>query len=137
MSRARAVAAIALALAGAPLAASCKSAPPEPCTPDLASIERVVFRPSCALNGCHSANDAAGKLTLTEGEVAKLTGARSSTCEGKLLVAPGDPDASFLVEKITSAKPSCGAHMPSGGDVPEIHKACIRDWIRGLPKTAR
>lgn len=48
---------------------------------------------------------------------------------GKILVVPGNPDASLLVDKVSNAKPSCGAVMPPSGPLPAAQIQQIRDWI--------
>jgi hypothetical protein len=107
---------------------------PQPtCSPDLASIQATIFVPSCAQGDCHGAGSRAAGLDLTGSHVqALLLGVGAGTCDGKVLVAPGEPDASFLYEKLTAATPGCGAHMPQGGDLTAEQKACVKGWIAGL-----
>ncbi|MFS8071338.1 MAG: hypothetical protein ACMG6S_33630, partial [Byssovorax sp.] len=133
--------AITIALAaGIPTACSKSStdtvppAPPPPaCSPDIASIQEKIFLPSCAQAGCHGAVSPAAALDLTGDNVqALLVGVGAGTCDGKTLVLPGQPDASFLYEKVTVATPSCGAHMPLNGEITAEQKACVKEWIAGL-----
>lgn len=104
------------------------------CTPDLASIQQTIFTPQCATSGCHAGDNPAAALSLAAGTgvEARLVGVEAGTCDGPL-VTPGSLDHSFLYDKITSAAPRCGAHMPSGGDLTAEQKECIRAWIAGLP----
>jgi hypothetical protein len=112
-----------------------KPAPPQPCTPDLPSIQATIFQPRCVSSGCHAPNDSAGKLALGVSLDAKeLIGVRSSVCPDKILVVPGAPDRSFLYDKVASSPPSCGLHMPLGEQLADSQKACIRAWIEALPR---
>jgi hypothetical protein len=52
----------------------------------------------------------------------------SAKCGGRTLVAPGNPDESLLLLKVTT--PPCGDHMPLGGSpLPEDQVEMIRSWI--------
>lgn len=104
---------------------------PAACSPDLASIRDTIFAPSCALSGCHAAESPAASLDLVSGDLAsRLIGVTSATCD-KTLVVPGSPLQSFLFEKITSAEPTCGDHMPLDVELTNAQKGCIEDWIAG------
>jgi len=52
---------------------------------------------------------------------------------GGTLVVPGDPDASYLYQKVSSKKPCAGAQMPLGefasNPLPDCVVALVRDWI--------
>ena len=58
--------------------------------------------------------------------------AAPETCGG-VLVVPGDPTASYLYQKLTSAHPCSGTQMPAGEFGPKPLPACVveivRDWI--------
>ncbi len=104
------------------------------CTPDIASIEATIFAPSCALSNCHAGSKPGGGLDLTGPDVAaRLVDVTAGTCD-VLRVAPGSPSTSFLYQKVTSPKPSCGDRMPIVGSLNAEQTGCIRDWIAGLPK---
>jgi len=88
----------------------------------------------CRSQFCHGAG--AGNLSLAtrDAAYAALVGVPASGpgcgSSGKLLVAPGNPDASLLYEKISNATPSCGTVMPpSGLAVSEAQLAQVRGWI--------
>jgi hypothetical protein len=115
---------------------ACTRADPGPaCTPDPASIQDRILTPSCALSGCHSANDSAGRLSLARENdpLAQMVNAPASGCSGRVLVVPGAPERSLLYEKLTASPPSCGAHMPVASDLPAAQKECVRAWIAALP----
>jgi len=96
--------------------------PPPPAT--FATIERQVFGISCATVSCHGAA-ASGGLTLEVGSAyANLVGVPATNpaahTAGLLRVVPGDPDASFLLDKLTGMlTPDEGDPMPRvGGPLP-------------------
>jgi hypothetical protein len=45
------------------------------------------------------------------------------------LVVAGDPEGSFLYQKITQPRPTCGDPMPSDGLLTAEQIACVRTWI--------
>src|SRR5262245_20986198 len=95
------------------------------CTP--ANIEQTLLARKCA--GCHSGASAPKGVNLALAGVADRVAQQTSSCLNKKLVVPGDPTASFLLEKL-SANPSCGVRMPK--DKPELtaeEKNCVADWI--------
>ncbi|MDC3962278.1 hypothetical protein [Polyangium jinanense] len=130
----------ALAVPAAAFASACSGtatqpAPEDTCTPDLASIQETVFARACSQAGCHASVEPAGFLDLVSpGLEQRLVGAPSKTCENKLLVTPGNPDASFLIEKLRLAMPGCGLRMPPTGALPADEVACVESWIAGLPE---
>lgn len=105
------------------------------CSPTVDSLVNDIFAPSCATAGCHDAAGTAGSLPLTTtADVRAMLGRPASECGGATLVRPGDPDGSYLVNKVVAAKPSCGDPMPLGGaPLSATEVACLRDWVAGLP----
>ena len=103
------------------------------CTPDIASIQKTIFGPSCTQSGCHNAVEKAAGLNLAGTNIeAQLIG-QSSTCGDTLLVVPGSPDTSNLYQKVTATKPPCGDVMPLGFPaLSQANKDCIKQWIAGL-----
>src|SRR5262249_48898404 len=108
---------------------------------ELEGIANDIFTPRCALPSCHSSTGMAGALVLEHdlvydelvGVPSFSSGARSA---GLLRVAPGDPDASFLIRKLTGdLAAGQGSPMPLGNpalDADLIER--IRAWIRsGAP----
>jgi hypothetical protein len=115
--------------------------PPPPAT--FATLERQVFAVSCSSVSCHGAADSGG-LTLTTGSAyANLVGVPATNpaahAAGLLRVVPGDPDASFLLDKLTGMlTPDEGDPMPRiGGPLPAARLDLIRRWIAaGAPADA-
>jgi hypothetical protein len=96
--------------------------------PTLASIQSNVFTPICA--PCHAGAAAPVGLRLEEGaSYAMLVNAPSGEAPTVLRVAPGNPDASYLVQKIEGVA-EVGARMPLNGPPLSAEViAVIRQWI--------
>jgi hypothetical protein len=100
----------------------------------LDELQASVFTPSCAVSGCHSGptgNPLPTGLDLTTADAsfANLVGVASSQQPAVLRVATGDPDNSYLVQKIEGTAAS-GARMPlGGGALPQAVIDDIRQWI--------
>lgn len=108
--------------------------PPDPAA-TFARVRTEVFAASCASSGCHAGGHAPLGLAL-DGAAAWTNLVGVPSAESRLLrVAPGDPDASFLVSKIRVDGEIVGAAMPP--DAPRLSASQIRlvvDWVRrGAP----
>lgn len=104
----------------------------------LSAVQQSIFTPTCAAAGCHDALGAplSAGLELSSGRAhANLVGRRSTEIPTLLRVAPGLPEESYLMRKITGTQPMAGERMPlSGGPLTEAQIRLIRDWIRrGAP----
>ena len=99
-------------------------------TPNLASIQANVFTPRCALSGCHSGGSAPQGLSLDAGSsFANLVEVVSNEVPSLFRVAPGDPDASYLIRKL-QGQAAVGARMPLiGPPLPQSTIDVIREWI--------
>lgn len=85
---------------------------------------------------CHSGVPAAvsdsSELGL-EAPLSSLVGLTSVDAAGKQMVVPGQPDASYLIAKMTGAGIE-GDVMPLGDDpLPPEQVQIVRDWIAALP----
>lgn len=93
--------------------------------------DEILF-PRCAESICHGG--AAGELDLTtrDGAYLALVGVQAAgpqcMSSGMVRVAPGDPDASLLYDKLSST-PSCGERMPIGTPLTDAELARIASWI--------
>lgn len=100
----------------------------------LDSLQASVFTPNCAVSGCHSGPagnplPAGMDLTNADASFANLVGVASSQQPALLRVAAGDPDNSYLVQKIEGTAAS-GARMPlGGGALTQAIIDDIRQWI--------
>lgn len=103
-----------------------------PAAPTLTAISADVLQPTCALVGCHAAGSqqTSGLELIAGSEHDALVGVPSPTVPTSMFVVAGDPDASYLVNKLEDAVGITGTPMPppfGGLDPDKI--AQIRDWI--------
>ena len=97
----------------------------QPLAPTLKSIQANVFNPSCIV--CHAGASAPQGLKLDSGNsFANLVGVKSSEVSSLLRVAAGDPNQSYLIQKLEGSA-SVGEQMPLGG--PPIPSATI-EFVR-------
>jgi len=100
----------------------------------LAQVQASIFTPRCTL--CHDGSQPAngslpGAMNLTAGaSFANLVNVPSQEQPSVMRVAPGNPDASYLVRKLEGTPGITGQRMPFGG--PFLDAAAIqqvRAWI--------
>jgi hypothetical protein len=101
-----------------------------------------IFQQSCALPSCHSTIARQGGLVLDSEDVSyaslvnRPVTASEGAAPGSLLVKPGDPKGSFLIQKLLGTAP--GSRMPQSGE--PLSKGTIKlisRWIqRGAKTTA-
>lgn len=95
-------------------------------------VHADILVPSCGADGCHGAGSSQLDLDLaSEGFEARLVDAPAQGCDGRRLVVPGDPDTSYLIEKIEGT-PECGDRMPIIGELTQEELTCIRLWVTSL-----
>ena len=102
--------------------------------PTLDQIQAVVFSPSCATAGCHTGPagnflPAGLDLSNADASFASLVNAMSMQSMGQTLVIPGDPDNSYLIQKLEGN--GLGNVMPPPPRAPLAAAtiAEIRQWI--------
>lgn len=104
--------------------------PAGPLGPNFSSIQANVFTPTCATTGCHFGAGAPQGLRLdAASSFALLVGVPSTEESSLLRVAPGDPNNSYLVQKLEGTA-SSGQQMPL--NAPSLSQATIdviRQWI--------
>jgi hypothetical protein len=108
---------------------------PPPLLPQLSSIQSEVFTPICTT--CHAGAGAPLGLRLEEGvSFAMLVNVQSTEVPSLARVAPGNPDASYLIQKIEGTA-AVGGRMPlNGPPLPAETIAVIRQWIaNGAPQS--
>ena len=124
----------ALLLAAGLVLMACGVKPPR-VEPRLSVIQERVFNRYCAIPSCHSGYFAESKLSLAAGESRKsLVDVPSFQRPDLMRVAPGHPEASYLVKKLEGVE-IVGEPMPNGRTPlpPELILA-VREWIaRGAP----
>jgi hypothetical protein len=103
--------------------------PDQTLTATFASIQANIFTPICTK--CHAGAGAPEGLQLdAQHSYALLVGVPSTESPAVLRVKPGDPDNSYLVQKLEGAPGIVGAQMPFGG--PYLSQSTIdvvRQWI--------
>jgi hypothetical protein len=114
--------------------------PPPPLSADFASIQANVFTPICSV--CHVGGSAPQGLRLDAGNSYNLlVGVPSTEVPSILRVKPGDPDNSYIIQKLENHQ-AVGAQMPFGCPtslpcLPTTTIAFIRQWITdGAPAAA-
>jgi len=110
--------------------------PGPPANNDFQQIQATIFTPVCTV--CHAGASAPQGLRLDEGNsYALLVNVASNEVSSLLRVNPGNPDTSYLVQKI-QGNALVGARMPLGG--PPLTQAqidLVRGWIAaGAPSSA-
>jgi hypothetical protein len=97
-------------------------------TADFASIQDNVFTPICTV--CHAGGGAPQGLRLDSANSYNLlVNVPSNEVPSLMRIKPGDPDNSYLVQKI-EGHASVGAQMPLGGPPLSTEQiAAIRQWV--------
>jgi len=112
--------------------------PGAPLAPTLASIQANVFSIDCAASGCHGGAGAQQGMRLDPGfSAGNLICVHSPRDPALIRVIPGDPDGSFIIQKLEGRPaPLLGDQMPQGG--PYLDQSTIdviRQWIQdGAPQ---
>lgn len=89
-----------------------------------------IFDASCTGNACHGGIMPAENLDLTAGVAhGELVGIPAGQCGDRLRVAPGNPDASYLIAKLRGVDLCSGTRMPKTGSLPASQIQTIADWI--------
>jgi hypothetical protein len=101
-----------------------------PSSATLSAIQANVFTPNCATAGCHSGAAPQQGMNLAAGNAfANLVNVQSMEVPSLLRVNPGDPDNSYLVQKLEGTA-AVGERMPfGGGPLDPALIADIRQWI--------
>ena len=106
----------------------------------LSAIRTNLFEGSCALGSCHAPPTVAAKLNLKDDGLCHLLRNKSCLFGDKMLVVPGKPEASFLLDKLRGTNLTgapderCGTtnqRMPLG--LPRLSAgqiAQVENWIR-------
>jgi hypothetical protein len=112
-----------------------ETAPHEPTT--LTSVRDTLLASSCTFSSCHGGPNAAAGLNLRADDLhAELLGHEVTSATMRPLVAPGDPDGSWLFELLSKCEPTDDAgnvvaHMPRNAPTLSDPKlvAKVRAWI--------
>lgn len=95
---------------------------------NFASIQDNIFTPICT--ACHTGASAPQGLRLdAANSYALLVGVASAEVPGTQRVAPGNPNASYLIQKLEGTA-TIGGRMPlNGAPLPQADIDMIRQWI--------
>ncbi|MBV8200659.1 MAG: hypothetical protein JOZ15_08545 [Acidobacteria bacterium] len=103
----------------------------------FAQIQAGIFTPSCAKSGCHTSAAASGGLVLEAGHAyANIVGRPAQEQPQLDYVRPGNPDASYLLEKLRGDAGISGSRMPRDGPpfLTPQQIASLAAWIQaGAP----
>ena len=119
---------------GQPLSSGSGSA--APLAPTLASIQANVFSVNCAIPGCHGGGTVQFGLRLDPGfAYGNLVNVASPRDANLVRVIPGNPDGSFIIQKLEGTQ-TLGDRMPDFGPyLPQSTIDVIRQWIAdGAPQ---
>jgi hypothetical protein len=96
----------------------------------------TILAESCGTTGCHDdSSQAQAGLDLVSPGVAQRVvgiGAIAIGCTDQTLVVAGDPENSYLLDKILNEVTICGLQMPIIGALDQEEVDVIRDWIVDL-----
>jgi hypothetical protein len=123
-----------LAAAGCGSGRTVSPAAGPPTTPGvltLAADVQPIFTAHCAFPGCHAGSAPASGQDLSAGNAfGNIVGVDSLEVPSRKRVQPGDPDASYLFEKVSQERPAVGERMPLGASpLSSGEIATIRQWI--------
>ncbi|MFC1746371.1 hypothetical protein ACFL35_20430 [Candidatus Riflebacteria bacterium] len=99
-------------------------------TPVFSDIYSNIFAKTCAISACHTGIDPAGSLNLsTASAYQSLVNVDSYQNPDKKRVKAGEPEKSYLIEKLTGSG-LIGERMPKGSStLSEEQLNKIKDWI--------
>jgi len=91
-----------------------------------------IFTSTCSGSTCHAGRRPAAGLSLAAGSsYANLVGVAASGCsDGRVRVAPGAPDSSYILDKLLGMNMCRGQQMPlMNPNLPTAQTDMIRSWI--------
>lgn len=105
--------------------------------PTLVNVQAEVFTASCAFSTCHGDGGGNAGLSLLDGvSYSELVGIEAEgdekygpPPEGAIRVVPGDPDASYLVAKLSGEGDYVGTLMPGASGLDAERLELVRQWI--------
>ena len=129
-----ALGALLFAVSAGACGSSSPAAPSTPAStaPTLTQIQAQIFDPGCT--SCHTdvGRNPSGGLNLKSGTAfASLVGVASSQQAGSVRVIAGNPNGSYLIQKLEGAAGIAGSRMPRNGPpfLTDAQVKFIRDWI--------
>jgi hypothetical protein len=98
----------------------------------FSDVYPIIESKGCGSIACHGGPKAAEGLDLSSESKAysDLVGVNASQCGSRKRVAPGDPDASYLINKVTGIGMCFGSKMPkTGSGLSSAQVDELRAWI--------
>ena len=96
----------------------------------------TILAESCGTSGCHddSSQAQAGLDLVSPGVEARVVNINAIAigCTDRILVVAGDPNASYLIEKVENIPGICGLQMPIIGSLDPDEVEVLREWIIDL-----
>lgn len=95
----------------------------------------TVFEESCGTAGCHDdVTSASGLDLLSPGVETRVVDVNATGlgCESQILVVAGDPNSSYLLDKVLGAIGICDSRMPFLSILPDSDVEVLRQWIIDL-----
>ena len=99
------------------------------------SLAQEVFAKSCAFSSCHSnaASASAGLNLHNEEALLDMIDRPSAQDPSKMLIVPGAPQSSYLIDKMRGINLYSGTDsMPPGSTLCESKIALVEEWIESL-----
>jgi uncharacterized protein (TIGR03118 family) len=121
--------------ASAAVTVTVNNAAPPPPAQSFAQLQTQIFTPICS--GCHSGTGTSlpGSMNLTAGNAyASLVNVASVEQPSLKRVNPGNPNSSYLVQKLEGASGISGQRMPLGG--PYLDQATINEVVNWITQGA-
>jgi hypothetical protein len=104
--------------------------------PPAGKDAETILAESCGTTGCHddSSQAQAGLDLVSPGVEARVVdiNAIAIGCTDRTLVVAGDPDNSYLLEKVLNIPGICGLQMPIVGALDSDEVDVLRQWIVDL-----
>jgi hypothetical protein len=88
-----------------------------------------VLSQSCAFSTCHGGSAGAPFLRESQAAYESLVDVESNSKENAILVVPGNPDESYLIQKIENSEGIDGESMPPSSPLTDETIERIRSWI--------
>jgi mono/diheme cytochrome c family protein len=124
--------ALSLAVAAGALIAGCGLARPGGAADDVPADVQAVFKKHCVR--CHTGAAPPRGLLLIREKAGAVVGAPSAERPDLLLVAPGKPEASYLLMKVRGDEGIQGKRMPIGEILSDEELKVLEAWVAGLAK---
>ena len=112
-------------------AAACDDGEDQDAPPTFTELHERVLQPSCVFATCHQQGASAAGMMALDRDLAHaaLVDVSAVAAPGRIRVIPGDPEQSYVMEKITNATPTAGEQMPPDAPLEAERVELVRAWI--------